>query len=73
MDYCYSKYSDKYHYQISSCFEKERNNWQFLLMMDEKTPKVAITIIGINIIGFGIYRYLFPKRTIIKNKNEADK
>jgi len=62
--YCYTKHWNiDYHHIYLSCFSEEKDHWLFWLRVEEESPKIVAVVLGVNLIGFGIYRFLFPKHT----------
>ncbi|MBI2621993.1 MAG: hypothetical protein HYW63_05120 [Candidatus Levybacteria bacterium] len=65
IEYCKSK--DLNNYQYVSCYEKEKQKWLFWRKIEEESPRIAIIVLTVYMVGFGLYRFLFPK--IQKNKD----
>ena len=58
-DYCWEK--GGYAYKISECSDQEYEQWLLWLNISQITPKILATLVMISLLGFGVYKYLFPK------------
>ena len=59
--YCDDKLKGEYVYVISDCYDPERKIYHFWLDIQYGSPKVAVSIVVIDLIIFCLYKYLFPK------------
>ncbi len=59
--YCYDKYWNVSMPTYASCFRREADYWSFWIQVEEKSPRILVAVLGINLLGFGLYRFLFPR------------
>ena len=60
-DDCWEKFASDYHYKIVECSETKRQLWLFWLNLSQITPKILVALVIVSLLGFGLYKYLFPK------------
>ncbi len=66
--YCDEEYKDEYMYVKRECYNPEQKIYRIWLDVQDKSPKVAVATVVIDIVILGLYGYLFPK----SKKNISD-
>lgn len=63
-DYCWENHKGEYVYKIAECSTQESQQKLFWQSISQTSPKILVTLIAVDLLGYGLYRYLFPKEGV---------
>ena len=68
--YCDEKLKGEYAYVIRDCYNPERKIYHLWLDIQYASPKVAVSIVVIDLVILGLYKYLFLEsmKNLLANK-----